>query len=63
MKAPDQNRPTRLRSTLAYLDREAARRAKGAHPGMMRFQDDELRDLIAILQREVGAVPAEEPAR
>ena len=52
-----------LRSTLAYLEREAARRAKGAHPGMMRLQDDELVALLALLRREVRAAPAGEPVR
>lgn len=62
MKERDQDRPTRLRSTLAYLEREAARRAKGTHPGMIRLQDDELQDLVKVLRREVGMVPTEEPA-
>ena len=44
-----------LRSTLAYLEREAARRAKGTHPGMMRFSDAELTAVMALLRREVEA--------
>lgn len=44
----------RLRSTLAYLEREADRRAHGAHPGMMRLHDEELADLVALLRRELG---------
>lgn len=47
---------TPLASTLALLEREAARRAKGTHPGMMRLQDDELSALLELLRREVGAV-------
>ena len=43
-----------LRSTLAYLERESARRAKGTHPGMIRLQDDELGALLDVLRREVG---------
>lgn len=54
---------TPLRSTLALLERETARRAKGSHPGMMRLADDELAALLAVLRREVGTAPAEEPAR
>ena len=42
-----------LRSTLAYLEREAARRAKGTHPGMMRLRDDELAAVVALIRREV----------
>ena len=49
-----------LRSTLAYLEREAARRAKGTHPGMMRLADDELAALVEVLRREVGTVEARE---
>ena len=45
-----------LHSTLALLEREAARRAKGTHPGMMRLQDDELAALLDVLRREVGTV-------
>lgn len=52
----DQHRdhPAPLRSTLAYLEREAARRAKGTHPGMMRLHDAELAALLDLLRREVG---------
>lgn len=49
-----------LRSTLAYLERETARRAKGGHPGMTRLADDELAALLELLRREVGPEPAEE---
>ena len=49
-----QERPTALRSTLALLEREAARRAKGTHPGMMRLDDTELAALVDVLRREVG---------
>ena len=62
----DQPSPTTaLRSTLALLEREAARRAKGTHPGMMRLQDDELAALVDVLRREVGtgAMATEEIAR
>ncbi len=45
-----------LLSTLALLEREAARRAKGTHPGMMRLQDDDLVALLDVLRREVGTV-------
>ena len=57
----DQHRdvPHPLRSTLALLEREAGRRAKGSHPGMMRLADDELAALLAVLRREVGTAPAE----
>ena len=50
---------TPLRSTLALLERETGRRAKGSHPGMMRLADDELAALLAVLRREVGTAPAE----
>ena len=49
-----------LRSTLAMLEREAARRAKGTHPGMMRLADDELAALVEVLRREVGEAAAAE---
>ncbi len=55
-----QERPTALRSTLALLEREAARRAKGTHPGMMRLDDTELAALVDVLRREVGVVEAGE---
>ena len=55
-----QPRPT---TTLALLEREAGRRAKGTHPGMMRLQDDELGALLDLLRREVGLVPAPEAGR
>ena len=58
---PDQDRVAPLRSTLAYLEREAARRAKGSPPGMMRLDDAELGALLDLLRREVGTAPAEEP--
>ena len=45
----------RLRSTLTYLEREAARQAKGVHPGMIRLHDDELAALVEVLRRKVGA--------
>ena len=44
-----------LRSTLAYLERELARRAKGSHPGMMRFSDAELAAVVTLLRRELEA--------
>ena len=44
----------RLRSTLAFFEREADRRAKGSHPGMMRLHDNELGDLVALLRRELA---------
>lgn len=61
----DQTRdaPHPLRSTLALLERESARRAKGTHPGMMRLDDAELGALLDLLRREVGSAAAEEPAR
>ena len=46
--------PNPLRSTLALLEREAARRAKGTHPGMMRLDDTEPGALLDVLRREVG---------
>ena len=48
-----------LRSTLGYLERESARRAKGQHAGMkmMRLQDNELAALVDVLRREVGTDP------
>jgi len=49
----------RLRSTLAYLEREAARRAKGGHPGMIRLDTDELDAIMAVLRREVATAPSE----
>ncbi len=52
-----------LRSTLALLEREAARRAKGTHPGMMRLDDAELGALLELLRREVGTEDAVEQAR
>lgn len=52
--------PNPLRSTLAYLERESARRAKGSHPGMTRLADDELAALLELLRREVGTVPADQ---
>lgn len=52
-----------LRSTLAYLERETARRAKGSHPGMTRLQDDELAALLELVRREVAPSPAKEVAR
>ncbi len=56
----DQPSPTTaLRSTLALLEREAARRAKGTHPGMMRLDDAELSALLDVLRRELGTVEAE----
>ncbi len=54
---------TPLHSTLALLEREAARRAKGTHPGMMRLQDDELGALLELLRREVGLVVVPEAGR
>lgn len=54
----DQRAP--LRSTLAYLERESARRAKGTHPGMMRLDDAELAALLDVLRREVGTVGIQE---
>ncbi|WP_237483014.1 hypothetical protein [Lichenibacterium dinghuense] len=54
-----QDAPHPLRSTLALLEREAARRAKGTHPGMMRLDDAELAALLEVLQREVGAAMVE----
>ncbi len=48
-----------LRSTLAYLERETARRAKGGSPGMIRVRDDELGALVALLRREVGSIAGE----
>ena len=50
--------PHPLRSTLGLLEREATRRAKGTHPGMMRLADAELGALLELLRREVGAAPA-----
>ena len=57
-----QPRPTNgpLRSTLALLEREAARRAKGTHPGMMRLDDAELAALLEVLRREVGTSDEQE---
>lgn len=55
--------PHPLRSTLGFLERESARRAKGTHPGMMRLDDAELAALLELLRREVGTVPAQEPDR
>ncbi len=52
-----------LHSTLALLEREAARRAKGTHPGMMRLADDELAALLDVLRREVGTVAVPEAGR
>ncbi len=49
----------RLRSTLAYLKREAARRAKGGDPGMIRLDTDELDAIVAVLRREVATAPSE----
>ncbi len=54
-----QAKATPLRSTLALLEREAARRAKGTHPGMMRLDDAELSALLDVLRRELGTVEAE----
>lgn len=51
---------TPLRSTLAMLEREAARRAKGTHPGMMRLDDAELAALLEVLRREVGTSDEQE---
>lgn len=51
----------RLRSTLAYFEREADRRAKGAHSGMMRLHDDELGDLVALLRRELADGVSDRP--
>ena len=53
-----QGAPHPLRSTLALLEREAGRRAKGSHPGMMRFDDAELGVLLELLRREVGSAAA-----
>ena len=55
-----QPKPHPLRSTLALLERETARRAKGSHPGMMRLDDAELRALMELLRREVRAAPADQ---
>ena len=52
--------PHPLRSTLALLDRETARRAKGSHPGMMRLDDAELGALLELLRREIGTVLVDE---
>lgn len=60
MTDQQQAAPHPLRSTLGLLEREAARRAKGTHPGMMRLQDDELAVLLDVLRREVGTVEAQE---
>ncbi len=60
MTSQRQDTPNPLRSTLAYLEREAARRAKGSHPGMTRLADDELQALLELLRREVGAKPIAE---
>ncbi len=43
-----------LTSLAAYIEREAARRAKGGHPGMIRLRDDELAELLALLRRAVS---------
>ena len=43
-----------LTSLTAYIEREAARRAKGGHPGMIRLRDDELAELLTLLRREVS---------
>jgi len=43
-----------LTSLAAYIEREAARRAKGGHPGMIRLRDGELAELLAILRREAN---------
>ncbi len=58
-----QAKATPLASTLALLEREAARRAKGTHPGMMRLADDELGALLELLRREVGLVVVPEAGR
>ena len=51
----------RLQSILAHLQREADRRAKGAHPGMTRLHDDEIADLVALLRRELDKGVSDRP--
>ncbi|WP_237482644.1 hypothetical protein [Lichenibacterium dinghuense] len=51
--------PHPLRSTLALLEREAARRAKGTPAGTTRLRDDELAALVALLRREAGTAAVE----
>lgn len=51
--------PSPLASTLALLEREAARRAKGTHPEMMRLDDAEIGVLLKVLRREVGTIKVE----
>lgn len=41
---------------LAYLEREADRRAKGVHRGMMRLQGGKLAAFLNLLRCEVGTV-------
>lgn len=59
MTDQQQAAPHPLRSTLGLLEREAARRAKGTHPGMMRLDDAELGALLNLLRREIGAAVVE----
>ena len=46
-----------LRSTLGYLERESARRAKGGAARLMSLGNDELLMLVDVLRREVGINP------
>ena len=63
MTHQQQSNPSPLRATLALLERESGRRAKGSHPEMMRLHDDELAALLELLRREVGLVPADGSTR
>ena len=47
-----------LRGLAAYLQREAARRAEGKHPGVVRLRDDEIAALAALIRRENGETEA-----
>ena len=43
-----------LSSFMAYLEREAARRAKGTPAGVVKLRDEEIAALIRLIRRELA---------